>query len=32
MEALSSQNHDGIHFPDLFFFVPQIIVILKKKV
>ena len=30
-EALSSQNHDGIHFPDLFFFVPQIIVILKKE-
>jgi len=29
IEALSSQNHDGIHFPDLFFFVPQIIVILK---
>ncbi len=31
IEALSSQNHDGIHFPDLFFFVPQIIVILKKE-
>ncbi len=30
IENLSSQNFDGIQFPDLFFFVPEIILILKK--
>jgi len=31
IENLSSQNFDGIQFPDLFFFVPQIILILKEN-
>lgn len=30
IENLSSQNFDGIQFPDLFFFVPEIVLILKK--
>ena len=30
IEELSSQNFDGTGFPDLFFFVPETIVILKK--
>lgn len=30
IEELDSQNFDGVGFPDLFFFVPQIIAILKK--
>lgn len=29
IEQLSSQNFDGIQFPDLFFFVPEIILVLK---
>lgn len=32
IEDLSSQNFDGIRFPDLFFFVPEIILILKTDV
>ena len=31
VENLSSQNFDGIQFPDVFFFVPEIILILKKE-
>ena len=30
IENLSSQNFDGIQFPDIFFFIPEIILILKK--
>ena len=30
IENLSSQNFDGIQFPDLFFFIPEIVLILKK--
>jgi para-aminobenzoate synthetase component 1 len=30
VENLSSQNFDGIQFPDLFFFIPKIILNLKK--
>ena len=30
IEDLSSQNFDGIQFPDLFFFIPEFILILKK--
>ncbi|MEO5783210.1 MAG: anthranilate synthase component I family protein [Ginsengibacter sp.] len=32
VENLSSQNFDGIQFPDLFFFVPEIVLILKKEI
>jgi para-aminobenzoate synthetase component 1 len=32
IEALSSQNFDGIQFPDFFFFVPEVILILKPGV
>ncbi len=31
IEDLSSQNFDGIKFPDAYFFVPKIILILKKN-
>jgi para-aminobenzoate synthetase component 1 len=31
IEDLSSQNFDGIEFPDAYFFVPKIILILKKN-
>ena len=30
IENLSSQNFDGIQFPDMFFFVPEFILILKE--
>lgn len=30
IENLSSENFDEIQFPDLFFFIPQIVLILKK--
>ena len=30
VEDLSSQNFDGIQFPELFFFVPEIILVLKN--
>ncbi|MDB5222680.1 MAG: Aminodeoxychorismate synthase [Chitinophagaceae bacterium] len=30
IENLSSQNFDGIQFPDLFFFVPELVLILKE--
>ena len=30
VENLSSQNFDGIQFPDIFFFVPEVVLILKK--
>jgi para-aminobenzoate synthetase component 1 len=30
VEDLRSENHDGIGFPDLFFFVPEIILILQE--
>ena len=32
VENLSSQNFDGIQFPDLFFFVPEIVLLLKKEI
>ena len=32
IEILSSQNFDAIQFPDLFFFVPEIVLILKTDV
>lgn len=31
LEALASHNHDGVNWPDLFFFVPQIIIGIKDK-
>ena len=31
IEDLSSQDFDGIQFPDLFFFVPEVVLILKKN-
>ncbi len=31
VEDLSSHNFDGIQFPDMFFFVPEIVLILKKN-
>ncbi len=31
IENLSSQNFDGIQFPDLFFFVPEIVLILRRN-
>ena len=31
IENLSSQNFDGIQFPDIFFFVPEIVLILKTN-
>ena len=31
VEHLSSENYDGIQFPDLFFFVPEIVLILKSN-
>ena len=30
IERLSSENFDAIQFPDLFFFIPEIVLILKK--
>ena len=32
IENLCSQNFDGIQFPDLFFFVPEIVLVLKKEI
>jgi para-aminobenzoate synthetase component 1 len=31
VEQLQSNNHDGLHFPDLFFFQPKKIVLVKGK-
>ena len=31
IESLTSENIDGIGFPELFFFVPRVVLILKKK-
>lgn len=31
IEQISSENYDGVGFPDLFFFVPEIVLILKDN-
>lgn len=31
IEDLSSDNYDGIQFPDLFFFIPEFVILLKKN-
>ena len=32
IENLCSQNFDGIQFPDLFFFIPEIVLVFKKEI